>query len=93
MWLGCPNRDSSIGTIEPQSLNPKIKLRRSASALFQLDFRVAELVKSFGRRGKSESLYDFRYGPTLIFNWNKALGRVDIYLRVTSVDATHTHDR
>ena len=42
-------------------------------ALVQLDFRVAELVKSFGRRGESESLDDFRYGPTLIFDRTKAL--------------------
>ena len=32
VWLGCPNRDFSIGTSEPQSLHPKIKLRRNSSS-------------------------------------------------------------
>ena len=49
-------------------------LSEQPSALFQFDFRVAELVKRFGLpHYMAESLDDLRYTRTLTPNWNKAL--------------------
>ena len=56
-WLGCPNRDSSIGTIEPQSLDPKIKSGRSTK--FVIVDSLRHLPQPFGDALVDKPLVDF----------------------------------